>query len=454
MNPADVGKTALVAALAVYCFRDPAGEKRVVIQPEIAVADVQRFGVNIGFRTSWGAEQLMSNVLMNPGFEGIIDRCLVDAKPVDDHRFVDRSRWLGRQDRFWTGATFQIRTGPSAGYTGRIADSKKNGSLGLPEFTAAEPLPLFSPGDRIALTRISDAGLPTQWWIPTDSTGRVSISSETRPRSRGVRSLRLSPQTDRGAETHSYLDAIGHRAGALLPISGKWRLSFWSCARGGSSLAVTFGRAGGATWIRHAVARAPQWNHTVIEFEAADEGSGVLDLCFRATGTGEVLLDDVELKRFAEEDQAFRREVEETLSSLRPGYLRDWQGQLGDTLDNRVAAPEARRAWRYRPGGNEATDFGYSLPEFLDLCRRVHANPWIVAPTTFSDSEWIELGRFLLEWAAGGRFSEIVIEFGNENWNSIFSAAGIADTQKHAEAADRAFSKLREGAGQLPLTFV
>src|SRR5262249_55189563 len=100
------------------------------------------------------------------------------------------------------------------------------------------------------------------------------------------------------------------------------------------------------------------------------------------------------------------------------------------------------------------TDYPYSLPEFLDLCKKVGANPWIILPTTWSDNEFVELGRYLSSRAAD-HFEEIVVEFGNENCNGIFRPAGIGDPGACGQAADRAFAKLREGGGTaLPLLTV
>jgi hypothetical protein len=77
------------ATLCTACF---AAEDVVRIDTAVAVHDVPRFGVNLGFRTSWGAEQLMANVVMNPGFEGIVDRCLVTAMGWSDLRGSHRQR--------------------------------------------------------------------------------------------------------------------------------------------------------------------------------------------------------------------------------------------------------------------------------------------------------------------------------------------------------------------------
>ena len=378
-----------------------------------------------------------------------MDRCLVTFLPLDHNRCLELNRWFARADQFWAGATFQVRTGRAAGTSGRIVASRSASVRGLPEFSSADPLPSgLAAGDRIALTKITDGQLPTQWWIP--SPGQVAISTQTRPGSPGVRSVELRGRPNAPAEIHSYLDTIGGRAGVLLPIAGKWRLSFWCRSLPGSELSVRFARGDAPAWLQRKVAVRPEWHLVTFDFDGGERGNtGTLDLQFQTLG--DLLLDDVELRRTGIGQNAFRDEVVQSLETLRPGYLRDWQGQLGDTLQNRLAAPEGRRSWRYRPGGDEATDFGYSLPEFLDLCKKVQARPWIVAPTTLSDAEWATLGRYLRSRAGEDRFPEILIEFGNENWNDIFSAAGILDPVMHAQAAGRGFGILLESAGDLPI---
>jgi hypothetical protein len=146
----------------------------------------------------------------------------------------------------------------------------------------------------------------------------------------------------------------------------------------------------------------------------------------------------------------------EALKALRPGYLRDWQGQLGDTLKNRLAPIFARRPVRYNPDPqNDGQAFMYSLPDFLALCHMIGARPWIVVPTTFYDSEFAGLGDYLVAAQKIYRFSEIVVEFGNENWNGIFRSAGIQNPQVMGQAANRAFLLLRGSAGRsMPLHLV
>src|SRR6185369_12293034 len=167
---------------------------------------------------------------MNPGFEGIIDRAIVVVKSADRYSFTDDTDWLARPDGFWIGALYDVRTGPSAGQTGVLGDSRRAGKNGLPEFITADPAPPLNPGDVIALTRTADAELPTNWWIPGSAQGFVAVdSAHRRPGSPGGRSLALTPTSGHSAEVISYLDAIGDRAGKMLPVTGRWQLRFWSC---------------------------------------------------------------------------------------------------------------------------------------------------------------------------------------------------------------------------------
>jgi len=417
------------------------------IEETVVVPGLKRIGVNLGSWTAWGAEQLSSNVLKNPGFEGLIDRALVIVRRADRQRFADDTSWLGREDGFWAGAHFDVRTGKSAGQQGTVADSRRAASDGLPEYITAGAAPALDPGDVVALIRVLDTELPAQWWIPEDSRKSVSVvSNDARPGSPGMRSLALKPTPGRPAEIISYLDAIGERAGKLLPVKGVWRFSFWSrCSETPTPLTVEFRRQGSPVFLSKTITPGSAWANTTFEFAPDDSGpAGTLELRLRASGdSGTVLLDDLDLGAIQPKQFPFRAEVVNALEQLHPGYLRDWQGQLGDTLANRLAEPFARRTSRYRP--SDDIDFGYSLTDFLTLCDKVKANPWIVIPTTFSDEELVGLGRFL-EWHAGtDLFEEVVVEFGNENWNQLFRPAGIPDPRAHGEAAERAFRKLREG---------
>jgi hypothetical protein len=226
----------------------------------------------------------------------------------------------------------------------------------------------------------------------------------------------------------------------------------------GAHLQIRFHRHGSAAFIDLEHTVEPGWHYLEHRFEADDAGPvGPIEFILEASG-GIVHLDDVWLGPAQPEGafperggglatEVFNPQLIHLLKQLRPGYLRDWQGQLGDTLDNRLAPPFARRTTRYRPGDS---DFGYGLPEFLDLNRLVGAQPWLILPTTFSPDEARHLGAWLAERIADHGFDEVVVEFGNENWNAIFRPAGIQDPEHHGAAADRLFAALRKGAASHP----
>lgn len=412
-----------------------------VVSRSPSLAAPSRIGLNLGVWTSWGAEQLSANVLMNPGFEGVIDRAIVAVRGPQGDSFSDDTDWLARSPGFWNDAAFYVLTGREAGKQGTILRSSGT------SFQHARPLPGLASGDIVAVTKTDDQQLPTQWWL--EGQGHASDPASPRPGSPGRRSLRLVPHS----AAASYLDAIGDRAGKLLPLTGEWTLSLWArAAKASGKLRVRIERSGTPAFLNVLIPIETEWREYRWTIQPADTGApATLSVRFANESDGvTVWLDDACLRPRTANPTAFRDEVVETLRTIRPGYLRDWQGQLGDTLANRLAPAHARRATRYRPGGAEATDFAYSLPDFLALANEVGANPWVVLPTTFTPAEWAEAGSFLRAKADEYGFREVVVEFGNENWNELFRPAGILSTAALTEAAALAFTRLREGSGNDP----
>jgi hypothetical protein len=73
-----------------------------------------------------------------------------------------------------------------------------------------------------------------------------------------------------------------------------------------------------------------------------------------------------------------------------------------------------------------------------------------VLPPTWSESEWRRAGQLLGKAMPQYRFRELLVEFGNENWNAIFRPAGISDPQTLSFVASRAFAALAEGTAADP----
>ena len=78
-----------------------------------------------------------------------------------------------------------------------------------------------------------------------------------------------------------------------------------------------------------------------------------------------------------------------------------------------------------------------------------------MVPTTLINSEYTALGSYLAQAQSIYGFREIVVEWGNENWNSVFRAAGIQDPVVMAQVANTGFALIRQAAGPLtPLHMV
>ena len=414
---------------------------------------VTRFGINLGSWTFWGAEQLSSNILKNPGLEGLIDGAIAVPAHANASSFDDHPGWLARPDGFWDGAHYSIRAGRLAGAGGTIQRSAQKNLWGLPSFVVRDGGPVPDIGDAVALQKNTADALPEQWWFSKDSGSSFAPElRQKRPGSPGVRSLRITAGSA-PVEVASYFDSIGSRAGKLLPLTGRWTLSFWTkLDQGSAAMDVSFGRDGSAPILSRKVALSGAWTNIQLEFTGDDDGPpNAASLRFRTTGlpAGQVLLDDIDLRREEDCGRPFRQEVVSALKRLRPAYLRDWQGQLGDTLENRISPAFARKSYRYRPGPQ--TDFGYGLRDLFDLAIEVGASPWIIIPTTFSDEECSALGAYLVAQKA---FPEILVEFGNENWNETFRPGAIADASAHGQAADRCFAAVRSHAPGVQLKTV
>ena len=452
-----MNRAALTVALALAAGLLPAlpvqvqaqAQAQAQLQPGALLGSLTRFGLNLGGRTVWGADQLMANVLQNPGLEPGLDGTLIIVGGADARQVDDDSPWFARAAGFWAGARYEVLSGAAAGTQGRVLDNSPARPGDGHEQLRLSPMPGgLQRGDVLALQGQQEVLPAPLWWTQ----GRVVSVAEPRPGSPGQRSLKLSALGAKGAALHHHLDALGARAGKLLPVQGRWRLSLWLRApQGKAQLSLGFGRQGRPDWLTRSVEADARWQALTLEFEAQDEGpAGPLQLSLKLA-QGELLLDDIELGPLAAGPGGFRPEVVETLRQLRPGYLRDWQGQLGDSLANRLAEPLARQPMRYRPGPNEQM-FAYGLPEFIELCAAVGARPWLVLPATITPAEAQSLGTWLRGVWQRHRFEEIVVEHGNEHWNAIFRPAGIAQPRVLGEVADRAFAALRAGAGaDLPL---
>lgn len=452
----------IIAFFSLYQWNESEGEN-IISSKEPAVyngsvdsaptiAYTQRIGLNPSYWTTYGAEQYMRNIVMNPGFEGTIHRILVIVENVDGNSFFDGGG-LGQPDGFWKGAAYDIRSGASAGMKGTIADSKNSGAGGLPQYFPEGEMPQLAKKDVVILTKESDPNPVDMWWIPEESKDLVKIdTTHPRPGSKGKNTLMFSPEQNKPATLNFYADTLSDKFGKLLDCKGKWRLSFWIRSEGQAQVNCRFGRIGSPAFLTKTVIPTNEWQKIEVDFMPQDNAKeGNLHFTvYVEGGDAKVYLDDVFLGEMANGDRAtaWRKDVVDMIKALRPSYIRDWQVQNGDTAKNRWASDFERKVCNVRTfGGNGQPSFFYSIPDVLDLCKEVQANPWLIVPTTLGDEELTAFGKYLADYANQSKFSEVIIEFGNENWNWIFRQQAIPYPEAHGPVAERAFKLITEAAG-------
>ena len=340
----------------------------------------------------------------------------------------------------------------------------RRGIDGLPWFKTTAAAPPLAPGDVVSITQTQTAGTAADWTVPAGSSGYVALNtSDPRPGSPGLAAAELTVQASAPTEIDQYFDGLPNviAGGKFLPVNGAWQLSFWARTTSGTATLEADFLRGASTgyFVTEKESLTTDWQQFVLSFTATDDGPpNPLALRFLATGTAGTLvhLDDVQLGRVSDGANPWRAEVIQNLQQLQPGYLRDLELQLGDTLQNRLAPAFARSPQRWEPDPtNQEATYLYGLPDFLSLCRQIGAQPWIVVPDTFYDAEFTQLGQYLAAAQGSYNFKEIVVEFGNENWNSGFRPASIPDPPTMGAAANRGFGLLRSAAGPaVPLHLV
>lgn len=413
----------------------------------------ERIGVNLGTWATYGAQQFSTNILMNPGFEGELDRVFVFVDSTSGNTFFDQPGW-GYDDNYWAGASYRVMSGTSEGSTGTVTSSLYSDPItGLPAYTVVGTLPTLDAFDAIVLTKMTNTDPVPIWWIPFPE--QISVDpTDPRPCSPGMQSLKMTPSAEQPAEVNFYLDAESDHAGKFLLVAGKWKFSIWAKSDGVDPvLNVMFRRINGTDpFLLTSFNLNNEWQEYSITFDAEDTGDPqTLQLQLQATSSeGSIWVDDVFLGPIQSNSNfPFRKEVVSLLREMRPSFIRDTQGQLSDAFFNRVQSLWGRRATtsRYYNAPPSIATL-YSIGDLLTLCKATEANPWIVVPAVFSSEEAYELGRYLAAHASKKEFSKVIIEFGNENWNYQFRSAGVPYVNVHGILAENSFQNIVAGAGR------
>ncbi|MCC6488521.1 MAG: hypothetical protein IT364_13575 [Candidatus Hydrogenedentes bacterium] len=465
---------------------DPAGSESrpeptvISITGNVIVPKAKRLGINLGGRSPYGASQIIKNLIPNPGFESAVYGSVLHADAKATGTRVPQAFWvtewnheqygIGQPEGFWDGADYEIVYGPAKGRRGTVKRFTLENNQNV--FYLDQPGPAPQEYD-VLLVRKELKGI----FVGTRMSENTVDTASIRPESPGKQSLHLSAS---GSPTWNvYLDSEWRdgdvTAGKLLVIEGPWRFAFW--ARGGESggqLRARFYREGETEFVNEVLTLSPEWQLYEFAFDAApgvDRNDGYREgdyhplLVASVTlegATAEAWLDDATLERTDQSNPTvFTEALVERLRELRPGVIRDWSTQLGETLENQLAEPWARKTAGFSPKQRAGGDFSYSLHEFLELCEALGAEPWYVIPPSFSPEDMRGLTEYLAAPADGAHpfadrrsalghpapwtdaFPQIHLEYGNEMWGAasgsdpFFGASALGGVRLGEIASDR-----------------
>jgi hypothetical protein len=413
---------------------------------EIIHPNLPRYGINLTGQSTWGAEQIRSNVFKNPGVEAVLDRSIFLVDSAQRRYLTEKNPWIARPDGFWAGAEYVFLTGEHAGEKGIVLDSTFMPASGT-ELSLDRSYEGVVAKDALSLKKISSQHAAPGWW---EGEGKRFPSTEKPQSSTGLQSVRLAASSAESSELIHYLDAISERAGKLLRLDGQWRLSFWAKGSPGSRLHVHIDRASNTQiFLDETIEPTATWQQFHFAIDDEDVGKdGILRIRFRAEHN-EVWLDDFYFGENESGVGGFRKNLVQALRDLNPGFIREWQGQLGESLENRLRDDLSRQLTRYKPGEYDNIQL-YGLDDFFALCHEVGAQPWLIGPPTFSTTEWEQFGAYLRDAADRYSFSQVMVEFGNETWSTLFQGGSLPEKKPHIDASNRAFSSLRKGSNHDP----
>jgi hypothetical protein len=448
------------------------GVTHLRVTGQVILPGVTRLGINLGEQNYYDSGQMMKNLLFrNPGFEGMSYRSILHCNMGGPARCIDTQQGFVWPPGFWDGASFEVLDGAAAGRTGKVMTSGPNSGgygLGLDSGRIG-----IGAGDWLAVQKDFPGDPAAGWWPSVNGGARLEAErKDLSPETPGRQALRIEAAgPGQSAEIKSYFDST--EGMTFVRLHGRYRLSFRAKGLAGSRtlhLYVARLANGMPAFLNQDVKLTSSWADYHAEFaanEAAAGPLGTVEVSFGVTG-GSLLLDDADLEQ-ADGDPAnhtaFRDEVVQTLKELQPGVLRLMEAGegLGSTVDNLLASPLARQRSGFTIWVSKQEDIPIGIPEFLDLCQEVGAEPWIVAPTATSKEEARRLAEYLaggpdtpggaLRLAAGRRqpwtqtFRTIHIELGNETWNGIYKGETMDDAAAYGRWASQIFTAFRAAAG-------
>jgi hypothetical protein len=378
-----------------------------VIEPQAT-----RPGINLGEQNFYDSGQMLRNLVgRNPGFEGMTYRSVVHCDRGQDGctETIGGVRWPAG---FWDGGSYQALVRVQPGATDVYVPARASGRIGqsMPSAEGYRIEPVsgdasMEPGEWVRLSKEFAGDPAAGWW--TSLHGGARLSAERRDLSQktmGKQALRVeAAMAGQSAEVTSYFDSSTERS--FVRLHGMYVLRFRAKPlTGNGSLHVQMGRVGRAEFFSQSIALRSGWQDYEYRF-AADDWAGAKVAAARLSfqvKDASVLLDDISLEAAPnpamQNPTAFRDAVVQTLRALHPGVMRLMAGeQLGASMQTLLEPRMARERAGYSVWETREEDVAVGVPEFLELCRAVGAEPWIVVPLGI-DAQDAEL---LAEYLAG-----------------------------------------------------
>lgn len=421
----------------------------VTVTNPVVQAGVKRLGINIGGRSRWSAAQILKNMIDNPSFEaGVVGTVFLAATGSTSATFTP-DFWDTSSGNlpigYWDGAPWEIVFGPAKGQSGTVTSFTYSG--GDYAFDLGGAGTAMNQYD-VLFVRRTVPGLSGN-----------TFQGDTSQFHSGAQSRRLEqPPPSGGDDRFDWVMDTSWRDGdqtshKMLVVEGDWRFRFWARGQaGGEQVRVTFRRDGGPphnpTFFQQTYNLTNAWQQfdtgNVNVPTGTDELTDPWPVGYRPAAVLSVELlgspavawiDDLDLHSVdnSTNPTVFTDLFVDQLISLNPGILRDWSGQLGETLDNQLAATFDRGTVSYKPSSPNPGGWNYGLHDFLELCDHVGAEPWYVCAPTFTAADWMNLCEYLAAPSTAGPyaalraaqgqtapwtsvFPRIHLEFGNELW--------------------------------------
>jgi hypothetical protein len=292
--------------------------------------------------------------------------------------------------------------------------------------------------------------------LPPGSTGHYALKIDNSANSSSQSNVEVSVDTGGGGDSPG-----------VLMNGGTWRVQFQikttsctgtctvnaSIARyGGTGFTTNF--AGNPYTITPNGTAGAGWqtitqDFTPAETAASAAGGKIRFLLSTSATQGVYLLKNVKVFQLTGTNGAnttvYRDAIVTALTNFKPGTLRLWDGNTGETLDNWISNPDGHAIARFNEYPGSADGKIQSLPEFLELCVFHGADPFISVPTWFDNTSASNLIDYLAgsgattygakrnAWlAANGYaqttftslFNKIHLELGDESWNSAGGFTG------------------------------